>query len=173
MAAIPARLFIFTDASAEKKVLAYNFDDAVWEEIYETNNIANSGTGAAWDGAYHIWWRHDNDYYKRLNLYDLSVSSFLSTEPLISTVHNYYNHNYDGFIYGFASNPGAYFKKFDHATGLWSVEASPGAAGTGIVVPMSAVNRPAGEHLDKWIIKASPRLSKAGVLKIHPKGVTD
>ena len=32
---------------------------------------------------------------------------------------------------------------------------------------------PVGDHLDKWIIKASPRLSKAGVLKIHPKGVTD
>jgi len=32
---------------------------------------------------------------------------------------------------------------------------------------------PIGEHLDKWVIKASPRLSKAGVLKIHPKAVTD
>jgi len=31
---------------------------------------------------------------------------------------------------------------------------------------------PVGEHLDKWIIGAAPRLSKAGVLKIHPKGVT-
>ena len=32
---------------------------------------------------------------------------------------------------------------------------------------------PVGEHLDKWIIKASPRLSKAGALRIHPKGVTE
>jgi len=32
---------------------------------------------------------------------------------------------------------------------------------------------PIGEHLDKWVIKAGPRLSKAGVLKIHPKAVTD
>jgi len=150
MAALPARLFIFTESSADKKIIAYNFDDAVWEEIYVTGNTALSGSGVAWDGAYHIWWRHDNDYYKRLDLYNLSVSSFLSAEPFTALQHNYYCHNYDGFIYGFADNAAGYLKKFDHATGLWSVEANPGADGVGIVVPMSAVERPGkvfwGQH---------------------------
>ncbi len=42
MAAIPARLFINTENSGDKKIIAYNIDDAVWEEIYLTNDIGSS-----------------------------------------------------------------------------------------------------------------------------------
>ncbi len=150
MAAIPARLFINTENSGDKKIIAYNFDDAVWEDIYPTSDIGTSGTGICWDGAYHLWFRHDDDYYKRLDLYNLSISSFLSAEPFTNNIHNYYCHNYDGFIYAFSDHGSGYFKKFDHASGLWSAQASPGNEGVGIVVPMSAVERPGkvfwGEH---------------------------
>ena len=140
MAAIGARLFIITDNLPDKNIIAYNFDDAAWENIYPTGDVGFTGTGICWDGAYHLWWHHDADYYKRLDLYDHSVSSFLATEPIISS-NDYYNHNYNGFIYSF-TGAGAFFQKFDHATGLWSIEVSPGAVGTGVVVPMTAVNRP-------------------------------
>ena len=142
MAALGARLFIIIENSANKKIVAYNFDTAAWEDVFSTNDAIGTTSGVCWDGAYHLWWSHDVDYFKRLNLYDHSVSSFLSTLPNIGATHNYYNHNYNGLIYACTDNVAGYFQKFKHGAGVWAVEASPGNDGVAITIPLSAANKP-------------------------------
>ena len=142
MSALGARLFIITETSIDKKIIAYNFDTAAWEDVYATGDSAGITSGACWDGAYHLWWSHDSDYYKRLNLYDYSVSSFLSTLPRLGTNHSYYNHNYDGIIYACTDHIDGRFQKFQHGSGIWAIETSPGDDGVAITIPLSAVEKP-------------------------------
>lgn len=142
MAALGARLFVIPENSASKKIIAYNFDTAEWEDIYTTNDGITGGTGVCWDGAYHLWWQHNGDYFKRLNLYDHTVSAFLSTQPVVNANHTYYCHNYNGIIYSFVDDAAGRFQKYDHGPGVWSILADPGDDGVGIVVPMTAANHP-------------------------------